>query len=128
MQCLRVFEGHSGEVNSVAITPDEKFLVSASGDQTIRIWNMETGKCARVLFGHDEIVWRVAVSPDGKVLASGSGDDTVRLWDIKTGALLQKLTHPDCIAAVTFSPTDKRLVVGCDDAQIYIYDVDLSRS
>jgi WD40 repeat protein len=119
-----VFSGHTGEVNSVAIAPDERFMVTASGDHTLRIWELETGNCSRVLLGHDEVVWRVAVSPNGRILASGSGDDTVRLWDIKTGALLQTLPHPDCIAAVTFSPMDGRLVVGCDDANIYVYAVD----
>jgi len=123
LRCLQVFAGHTGDVNSVAITPDERFLVSASGDQTLRIWALETGLCSRILCGHDEVVWRVAISPDGRILASGSGDDTVRLWDLETGKLLQTLPHPDCIAAVTFSQTDGRLVVGCDDAKIYLYRI-----
>jgi WD40 repeat protein len=76
-------------------------------------------------FWHDEVVWRVAISPDGKILASGSGDDTVRLWNVESGELLQTLPHPNCIAAVTFSPVDNRLVVGCDDSHIYIYKIDL---
>jgi WD40 repeat protein len=126
LRCLQVFAGHTGHVNSVAITPDEKFLVSASGDQTLRIWTLETGLCSRILYGHDEVVWRVAISPDGRILASGSGDDTVRLWDIETGKLLQTLSHPDCIAAVSFSQADGRLVVGCDDAKIYVYRIQFS--
>jgi WD40 repeat protein len=127
LRCVQVFAGHTGDVNSVAITPDERFLVSASGDQTLRIWVLETGLCSKILYGHDEVVWWVAISPDGTILASGSGDDTVRLWDIETGKLLQTLAHPDCIAAVTFSETDGRLVVGCDDAKIYVYRIRSSR-
>jgi hypothetical protein len=127
MKCVRIFTGHAGEVNSVAITPDECFLVTASGDHTLRIWNLASGECSKVLLGHDEVVWRVAISPDGKILASGSGDDTVRLWSVESGKLLQTLPHPDCIAAVTFSPVDKRLVVGCDDSHIYIYKIDPTR-
>jgi len=127
LRCLQIFAGHTGDVNSVAITPDERFLISASGDQTLRIWLLETGLCSRILYGHNEVVWRVAVSPDGKILASGSGDDTVRLWDIETGNLLQSLPHPDCIAAVTFSQTDGRLIVGCDDAKIYVYRVEVAK-
>jgi WD40 repeat protein len=124
LRSLQVFDGHTGEVNSVAITPDEKFLVSASVDQTLRIWFLETGLCSRILYGHQEIVWRVAVSPNGRILASGSGHNTVRLWDIRTGKPLQSLSHPDCIAAVSFSQTDGRLIVGCDDAKIYIYRIE----
>lgn len=127
-RCLKIFEGHTGDANSVAITPDERFLVSASGDHTLRIWILETGSCTQVIHGHDDIIWRVAISPDGKILASGSGDDTVRLWDIDTGKLLQTLPHPDCVAAVTFSQVDGRLVVGCDDAEIYVYRVKSSKA
>jgi WD40 repeat protein len=121
MRCTRTFTGHTGTVNSVAITPDEQFLISASEDRSLRIWELESGKCCKVLCGHDEVVWRVAISPDGEFLASGSGDDTVKVWSIKSGDLLQTLKHPDCIAAVVFSPVDGRLIVGCDDANIYMY-------
>jgi WD40 repeat protein len=122
-QCLCLIEGHSGEVNSVAVTPDEKYIVSASEDKTLRIWELNSGACRHVLFGHEEVVWRVAISPDGKILASGSGDDTVRLWSLESAKCLQTLDHPDCIAAVAFSPVGRRLVVGCDDAQVYIYKI-----
>jgi WD40 repeat protein len=122
-RCLRIIEGHSGEVNSVAITPDERYLVSASVDKTVRIWELDTGLCCNVLCGHDEVVWRVAISPDGKILASGSGDDTVRLWSLESGDCLQTLDHPDCIAAVAFNPVDRKMVVGCDDANVYIYNI-----
>ena len=48
-QCLRVCEGHSSSVNSVAFAPDGKTFLSGSGDGTIRVWSAETGECLDVI-------------------------------------------------------------------------------
>ena len=68
-------------------------------------------------------MWRVAVSPECQLIASGSGDNTVRLWDRDSGACLDELAHPDCVAAVAFDRGGSRLIVGCDDDNLYLYDV-----
>jgi WD40 repeat protein len=123
-ECVQVFEGHSGEVNSVAIASDNHRMISASEDGTLRIWDIHTGSCQGVLRGHSDIVWRVAASPDYRIVASGAKDNTVRLWDLRSNECLQELPHPDCVAAVAFSPEGSDLVVGCDNARIYVYSVE----
>ncbi|MEA5567378.1 WD40 repeat domain-containing protein, partial [Anabaena sp. UHCC 0399] len=67
-------EGHSSSVVSVSFSPDGKTLASGSLDNTIKLWNLETGKEIRTLTGHSNPVWSVSFSQDGKTLASGSGD------------------------------------------------------
>ena len=123
-QCVRTFEGHTGEVNSVAVYSDGRRMVSASEDCTLRVWDLQSGYCLATLRGHHEIVWRVAVSPNCKIAASGAADNMVRLWNLNSSECLQELSHPDCVAAVAFSPDGSHLAVGCDDAQVYIYSVD----
>lgn len=113
-------EGHAGGVNSVAIAPSGSLIVTGSDDCTIRLWNPLTVECKRTLEGHCETVWRVAVDPAERAIASGSGDNTVRLWQM-TGTVIDEIRHPDCVAAVTFSPDGDRLIVGCDDKQLYVY-------
>jgi WD40 repeat protein len=63
---------HRG-VTSVAFSPDGKLLASGSGDDTIKLWEVATGREVRTLEGHTGWVYSVAFSPDGKLLASGSG-------------------------------------------------------
>ncbi len=65
---------------SVAFRPDGKQIASGSSDQTIRLWNLETGESLTTLEGHSAWVLSVAFSPDGKQIASGSSDQTIRLW------------------------------------------------
>jgi WD40 repeat protein len=65
-------EGHDNWVTSVSFSPDGKTLVSGSYDNTIKLWNVETGKEIRTLKGHDNSVNSVNFSPDGKTLVSGS--------------------------------------------------------
>jgi WD40 repeat protein len=69
---------HSGDVNSVAISPDGRTLASGSWDDTIKIWNLATGEQIRTLSGHSDSVWSVAISPNGRTLVSGSGDKTIK--------------------------------------------------
>ena len=86
---LRTLEGHTSGVNSVVFSPDGSKLASASGDQTVRLWGVETGTTSlRTLEGHTLEVISVVFSPDGTKLASASHDNTVHLWDAETGNLI----------------------------------------
>ena len=78
-------------VESVAFSPDGRFLASGSQDQTVRLWEVPTGQSLKTLSGHTNKVWSVVFSPDGRLLASGSADATIKLWDIQTGDCLKTL-------------------------------------
>ncbi|MGK7901848.1 MAG: WD40 repeat domain-containing protein [Hormoscilla sp.] len=55
-------------------------LASGSNDNTIKIWNLRSGRLLRTLTGHSGPVRSVAISPDGQLLASGSNDNTIKIW------------------------------------------------
>ncbi len=106
-------EGHQGLITSVAFSRDGKKLASVSWDQTVRLWEVGTGRSLATLQGHTEPVTSVAFSPDGKKLASGARDDTVRLWEVGTGRSLGTLKgHSQWIGSVAFSPDGKKLASG----------------
>jgi len=68
---VRILECHNG-VARVAVTPDGQRAVSASGDRTLRVWNLANGHELRTLTGHTSHVSAVAVTPDGQRAVSGS--------------------------------------------------------
>jgi WD40 repeat protein len=88
---LRTMKGHTGSVNSVAVTPDGRYAISGSGDKTLRVWELETGQCIRTIEGHTFSIDSVAVTPDGRYAVSGSWDKTLKLWEIKTGRCVNTL-------------------------------------
>jgi WD40 repeat protein len=78
-------------VSSVAFSPDRKTLASASGDQTVRLWDVATHQAlGEPLRGHIDAVHSVAFSPDGKTLASGGKDHTVWLWDVSLDSWIRR--------------------------------------
>jgi WD40 repeat protein len=77
--------GHTDWIGRIAWSPDGRFLATPSGDQTVRVWDADTGQPVRRLEGHTAKVYSVSWSPDGRRLASGGMDKTIRVWDAGTG-------------------------------------------
>ncbi|MBM3784953.1 MAG: NACHT domain-containing protein [Acidobacteria bacterium] len=120
---LALQHGHSNWVRSVAWSADGRRLASGSSDNTVRIWDGETGECERTLAGHSNGVWSVAWSADGRRLASGSVDNTVRIWDGETGECERTLAgHSNGVWSVAWSADGRRLASGSEDKTVRIWD------
>ncbi|OWF43128.1 uncharacterized protein LOC110460116 [Mizuhopecten yessoensis] len=78
--------GHASAVTDLAHSVDKKFLISASADKTLKIWNMDREQLTRTLTGHADEVWCTAVSQDGEIVVSGSRDGSIRLWRLEDGS------------------------------------------
>ena len=82
---IRTLSGHSDGVTAVAITPDGFRAVSASWDNTLKLWDLQTGRELATLRGHSWSVEAVAIASDGFRAVSASWDNTLKLWDLEGG-------------------------------------------
>ncbi len=107
---LLTLKGHGGDVESVVFSADGKRLVTASEDQTAKIWDAADGNELLTLKGHTGPVTCVAITADGKQVATGGRDHLAKLWDATTGRETHSLTAgTNYLTSVAFSPDGKRL-------------------
>ena len=121
-------EGHSEAVLNVSFSPNGRMLASASGDTTVRMWDLNTECPDATLEGHKGWVLYVAFSPDGKTLASAGMDKNVLLWDVATGKPkgLPLKGHKNFITSIAWEPMvcatkDQRLASSSKDCTVRIW-------
>jgi len=77
---LSIPDAHGDIVGCVSFDPSGKYLASCSSDETVRIWDAQTGGVIDIFLEHEGPIGSVAFSPDGKHVASGGYDRTIRIW------------------------------------------------
>jgi len=121
---LKLQIGHTNDITSVCFSPDGQFALSGSDDQTLKLWDIKSGREIRSFEGHSDIVTSVCFSPDGLYALSGSFDKTLKLWDIKSGREIRSfeghLSYVDCVC---FSPKGQLALSGSLDATIKLWDI-----
>lgn len=124
--------GHSDSINAVAVTPNGQIIVSGSEDNTIKLWDLNSGKCLATLVGHEAGVRAVAISPDGQLLVSGSADHTIKLWQLPSvenepiclDPIYTLTGHSDDVKCLAISNDGQILASGSQDKTIKLWNLE----
>ena len=121
---LKVLNGHTDTINSIAITADGATIVSGAEDETLRMWCVRSGSLLRILLGHTGPVYCVAIAADAKFVVSGSYDRTVRIWTLDDVLSCQILRgHNGPVNSVAISEMKSVIVSGSVDRTVRLWCV-----
>jgi WD40 repeat protein len=94
------------------VTADGKRVISGSRDNTVKVWNLETGEEQLTLSGHSDWVLAVAVTADGKRVISGSDDNTVKVWNLETGEEIATFIGDSSFYSCAVTPNGLTIIAG----------------
>ena len=116
--------GHTESINSAVFSYDGKYALTASSDNTARIYEVASGKEVHILAGHTDDVKSAVFSPDGKYALTASRDNTARIYGVASGKEVHILSgHTSDINSAVFSPDGKYALTASLDETARIYDV-----
>ena len=114
-------KGHQGSVNSASFSPDGKQIVTASDDNTAKVWDT-SGKMIADLKGHQGSVYSASFSPDGKQIVTASSDNTAKVWDTSGKKIADLKGHQGSVNSASFSPDGKHIVTASLDNTAKVWD------
>ncbi|MEM8862511.1 MAG: hypothetical protein AAGD96_29715, partial [Chloroflexota bacterium] len=121
---VQAFSGNVHNINSIAFSPDGKWLASGNDFTQIFVWDLNSSAEEGVLLeGHTSFIWTVSFSSDSNYLVSASDDNTVRVWDTgNLSAPSQLLEGHEAFAwSAEFSPDSRYIASGSSDGTVRIW-------
>lgn len=124
----QVLGRHDASIRSLSVSQDGHLLLSGGQDNTVRLWDLSSGRNLQTFRGHDSWIRGVAFGTDGRTLLSASQDATLRTWSLSGYAELRSIQgrelngHADAILAARYSPDQSLVVTASRDRTARTWD------
>ncbi|KAK2714672.1 hypothetical protein QYM36_009035, partial [Artemia franciscana] len=118
---------HEKDVNFVAISPNDKYAASASGDKVAKIWNASDLSLAGTLSGHRRSVWCVQFSNEDMVVATGSADSTIKIWSLADFSCIKTLEgHDSSVLRLAWISSGTQLISSSASGLVKVWTLKVS--
>ncbi|KAG2755739.1 WD40 repeat-like protein [Suillus brevipes Sb2] len=121
-------KGHEKAMTDVAFILGTRLLVSGSEDESLRVWDLDTGKqVGEPLLGHDAEIAALAASPDGRWIVSGVYNGSILVWEVSTNKTELKRVpvsfkgHEYQVCNVVFAPDSKTFASASKDETVCVW-------
>ena len=120
---MRTLSGHTRSIAVCTFSPDGQWILSASNDKTLKIWEASSGHDLYTLTGHTDGVNACDLSPDGQSIVSASRDRSLKIWDTVSGCEVRTLTgHTKGVKTCDFSPDGQWIVSASWDNTLRVWE------
>ncbi len=123
-ECLGKLSDHTNTVIACSFSPDGRRLVTASADETVIIWDIESRQKIHTYYPHERFVLDCVFSPDGKKVATANWDKTLALIDTDNNSIIKIYKgHTEPVNECAFSPDGKTLLSASFDHSAKVWDI-----
>ena len=120
LEPTRILRGHSAPIRDIAVSEENPFIFSTSTDNTLKIWNYETGKLHHTFYGVQKLL---GVCNAGRFLVTEKGNFIIAFWDLETGANISEMSVKPFISNAIMSTDGTKFIVFSTNGTIDIYDM-----
>ncbi|CAK9082752.1 unnamed protein product [Durusdinium trenchii] len=121
----QILEGHEGAVLALSWTKNGQYIMTASQDKSVRLWNPHSGKHIKKFAGcHNQEVNDVLIAADNSKFVSCGSDKLIFQWDVTSGQVVRKFSgHDRKVNALAFGPKEEVLLSASHDKTVRIWDL-----
>jgi WD40 repeat protein len=117
--------GHGDRVNKMWVHWMETRAITASTDETVRVWNIRAGTCLAVLEGHSQAIRDLHVEFEEQLAFTASDDSTIRIWDLHKMRCRRVLTgHTDRVTGLFVHAKRQQLLSASSDCTLRLWDLE----
>ena len=129
--CKRTFQGHRSGIGAISVTPDGRYLLSSSQDETFKVWEVSTGKPVNTFMGcsTDDMLSSLPITPDGRYVFSCLYNDLI-LWELATGSEVRDFMieseidiNSEIVTAVAITPNGQYGLSGHGDNTLKLWNL-----